>query len=374
LSGRIRIGALSPSETESRLRQIGQALDYAHRNGVIHRDIKPDNVLLDREGNALLTDFGIAKIIEGSTALTATGGLVGTPAYMSPEQGQGLPVDYRTDLYSLGVVVFEMLTGRQPYDADTPMQVVFKHITAPVPRLSEVVPNASPELDQVIQTALAKEPERRFQSAFQMVEAFSRALLDHEPLVGSRVAPDGDDSTRTMTPPPLPPLPTTRMQDTMVAPPTTNPMVLLGGFTIIAVMIVVVLALLINRPLVPGAAEATLTTPPTQEITAIPAVQTFGRASFNDNVAPGDTIQLRVQGVVPPGAGQQYVAWMQNTETGDVMRLGTVLIDALGDGQLTYTDESGAMLPSQYNAVFLTLEEGETDTPTGEVVYSGSVP
>src|SRR5690606_20735111 len=128
LSDRIRKGALSPVETESLLRQIGQALDYAHRNGVIHRDIKPDNVLLDREGNALLTDFGIAKIIEGSTALTATGGLVGTPAYMSPEQGQGLPVDYRTDLYSLGVVVFEMLTGRQPYDADTPMQVVFKHI------------------------------------------------------------------------------------------------------------------------------------------------------------------------------------------------------------------------------------------------------
>ncbi len=382
LSDRIRKGPLSLDETAVMLRQIGSALDYAHRHGVIHRDIKPDNVLLDREGHALLTDFGIAKIVEGTANLTATGGVIGTPAYMSPEQAQGLAVDYRSDLYSLGVVVFEMLTGKEPFDADTPMRVVMQHITAPVPHLSESVINAAPQLDEVLLQALAKEPERRFQSAIEFIDAFNRAVQGHEPLIvptGQRRA-----AAPTISPTvgdPLPALATSRLRDTMAVSPTTNPLILLGGFTVIAVLIVVVLLILTNRSPAPGVTEATLsieaTTAPTQvaaAVTSVPAVPVFGRASFSASAAPGDTINLRVEGVSPAPIGSSYTAWLVNTDDDTVLRVGDLRTDALGSGQLSYTDDSGAMLFALYNAVALTLEEGQTDAPQGAIVYSGSVP
>jgi serine/threonine protein kinase len=109
-------------------RQIASALDYAHRHGVVHRDIKPSNILIDAEGNAFLTDFGVARMIESTEGLTASGVAVGTPGYMSPEQGMGIHVDGRSDIYSLGVMLFEMLTGQPPFRAETPMGVVLKHI------------------------------------------------------------------------------------------------------------------------------------------------------------------------------------------------------------------------------------------------------
>lgn len=146
VSDRIRRGTVPPREVEDVVKQVAGALDYAHRQGIIHRDIKPDNILFNSEGHALLADFGIVKLIEsgpGGTSLTVTGGLVGTPAYMSPEQAQGLQVDNRSDLYSLGVVVFEMLTGKQPYQADTPMQVVFKHVSAPIPPICDLKSGAA---------------------------------------------------------------------------------------------------------------------------------------------------------------------------------------------------------------------------------------
>lgn len=131
LADRIRKGAMSPADAERLMTQMGSALDYAHRQNVVHRDVKPANILLDHEGHALLTDFGIVKLMEGSSQLTGTGGLIGTPAYMSPEQAQSDDVDHRSDLYSLGVVGYEMLTGKQPFHAETPMQIVLKQISAP---------------------------------------------------------------------------------------------------------------------------------------------------------------------------------------------------------------------------------------------------
>ncbi|MFQ5923924.1 MAG: serine/threonine protein kinase, partial [Anaerolineales bacterium] len=111
--------------------QLGDALDYAHSQGLIHRDVKPSNVLTDKRGNCLLTDFGIAKMVEGTKHFTQTGGIVGTPHYMSPEQGGGDPLTRQSDIYSLGVLLYEMVTGRVPFDAETPMAVVIKHMTDP---------------------------------------------------------------------------------------------------------------------------------------------------------------------------------------------------------------------------------------------------
>jgi len=157
---------------------MARALDYAHRRGVVHRDIKPSNILVDEHGEVLLTDFGIAKLIEdsSSTQLTATGSVLGTPAYMAPEQAQGQKIDGRTDIYSLGVVLYELLTGRPPYEAETPYAVVFKHVNEPLPLPRSINPDIPEPLEQVVLKAMAKEPEQRFETAGQMAQALQEAL------------------------------------------------------------------------------------------------------------------------------------------------------------------------------------------------------
>ena len=160
------------------LRQVGGALHYAHQQGIIHRDVKPSNVLMADQKWALLTDFGLAKMVESSSQLTKSGVGVGTPAYMSPEQGQGMKVDHRTDIYSLGVMLYEMTTGHIPYDAETPMAIVLKHISAPLPLPRVVNPNLPEGVERVILKAMAKDPEDRFSNVDEMVKAFDKALAE----------------------------------------------------------------------------------------------------------------------------------------------------------------------------------------------------
>lgn len=158
------------------INQVGDALDYAHSRNLIHRDVKPANILIDERGNCLLTDFGLAKIVEGSAKLTSSGTIMGTPAYMSPEQGKGYVLDRRTDIYSLGIILYELAVGRAPFEADTPMVVVVKHINDPLPFPSSIIPDFSPALEQVIIKALEKDPQKRYQTASEFVEAVDAAL------------------------------------------------------------------------------------------------------------------------------------------------------------------------------------------------------
>lgn len=150
-------------EAAALLMPIAQALDYAHKRKIIHRDVKPANILISESNSPLLSDFGIAKIIESgdSTQLTAAGVGIGTPDYMAPEQWAG-QTDPRTDIYSLGIVFFQMITGRLPFSADTPAAVLIKHIQDPLPRPTSYVPNLPEEVERVLFKALSKEPEGRF--------------------------------------------------------------------------------------------------------------------------------------------------------------------------------------------------------------------
>jgi ligand-binding sensor domain-containing protein/tRNA A-37 threonylcarbamoyl transferase component Bud32 len=176
LKDRIKAGPISLAEADRLFTQLADALGYAHERGVIHRDIKPSNALVDSRGGLFLTDFGIAKLTEGAAQFTATGAITGTPAYMSPEQAQGEKIDHRSDIYSLGIVLYEMVTGRVPFEAETPLAVIFKQIQANLPPPSEANPEVSPEVERVLLKALAKNREDRFNTCGEFLDAWKGAL------------------------------------------------------------------------------------------------------------------------------------------------------------------------------------------------------
>jgi eukaryotic-like serine/threonine-protein kinase len=153
---------------------LASGLAYAHQHGIIHRDVKPANILINDTGNPVLTDFGLAKLLETVEGLTLTGSGVGigTPEYMAPEQGMGEKIDARVDVYALGVVMFELIAGRRPYVADTPMAVVLKHISDPLPAPRDFAPELPESVEYILYKALAKHPDDRYQT----MEAFKEDL------------------------------------------------------------------------------------------------------------------------------------------------------------------------------------------------------
>ncbi|MCB0026921.1 MAG: serine/threonine protein kinase, partial [Anaerolineales bacterium] len=155
--------------------EIADALAYAHSRGMFHRDIKPANIIINERDAAILTDFGIAKMVSGPSH-TATGSMIGTPAYMSPEQGLGKPGDLRSDIYALGVLFFQMATGRMPYDADTPLGIVMKHVNEPVPNPSDFNTVLPAGIREVIIKAMAKNPDDRYQTAHDMARDLRAAV------------------------------------------------------------------------------------------------------------------------------------------------------------------------------------------------------
>lgn len=197
---RIRQGVIPLRETARILSQIASALDYAHKRSIIHRDMKPQNVLFDDGDNAFLTDFGIAKVLDnrafssGSLDLTRPGISMGTPLYMSPEQWRSIPVDGRADVYGLGVILFEMLTGRLPFVSETPVGMMHAHVYEAPPPLRSLRPDLPESIERVVVKALAKEPDLRWQTAGELAEAFNIALTGQMPpqleLAGKPTPPD----------------------------------------------------------------------------------------------------------------------------------------------------------------------------------------
>ncbi len=169
-------GRIPLERVASIIEQVASALDYAHQKGILHRDLKPSNILLDDGGGAFITDFGIARILgEGNSNIT-TQGVIGTPSYMSPEQAQGEPLDGRSDVYSLGVMLFELVTGRRPFISDTPYSIAVMHVTTPPPSPREFEPNVPPALESVILRSLRKTAADRYHSAGELAGALRKAL------------------------------------------------------------------------------------------------------------------------------------------------------------------------------------------------------
>ncbi len=185
------------------LRAVAEALTYAHGQGVMHRDVKPQNILLDEAGRVYLADFGIARMVEGGAPLTRTGLVSGTPQYMAPEYALGTPLDHRVDIYALGIVAYEMFTGTTPFSADTPVAILFKQVQSPIPvPPAEFVPE--PLLGPLLKS-LAKEPADRWSSAVEFVAALERGLA----ALPAETAPDSRSRLSTAA--------------TMVAPFVTKP-------------------------------------------------------------------------------------------------------------------------------------------------------
>ncbi len=161
------------------VRQVGEALDYAHASEIIHRDIKPANILVQEDGQIFLTDFGIARAVEG-TRFTQTGGIVGTPEYMSPEQAESAELDWRTDLYSLGVVAYEMCTGKVPFSGTTPVSTCYMHAHQPPPLPSTLHARAQEPVERVLLKILSKDPQERYQSGRELAQALREAVEELE--------------------------------------------------------------------------------------------------------------------------------------------------------------------------------------------------
>jgi len=285
-----RLGApISPAEIIPLIEQIASALDHAHQQGILHRDIKPSNILLDERNWVYLSDFGLAKMVEGSVALTGSGVGVGTPTYMSPEQGRGLEVDARTDVYSLGVILFEMFTGSVPYAAETPMAVVIKHLTDPIPIPSRINPDIPAAVERVLLKALAKDRDSRFASAGQLASALKQAVEQLPPKAATSPIPQAatspaprPPSSAPASPPPAPvsppPAPASSPPTAAPAPARSFPLmpVLVGAGALVLIVACGLLAAfyLVNDD-APGTGDsdtsAQAVVPPTEGATVIVA-------------------------------------------------------------------------------------------------------
>lgn len=225
LADRLRQGPLAETEAARIIAGLAYALDEVHRRGIVHRDLKPGNILFDEDGHPYISDFGIIKLTESNEASTGSS-VIGTPAYMSPEQVRSAKIDGRSDIYALGVILFEMLTGTLPYVGSPPLAVALKHTTEPVPRLSDFKPGLSRDYDDIIARAMAKDPEARYTTAGALATAVSQAAGYRERQMGRPSPPSTPlpSFEAPMTSPLVEPEPLASTQEAVpIAPDSVRP-------------------------------------------------------------------------------------------------------------------------------------------------------
>ena len=283
-------GSLSPKQAARIVEQVASALDYAHQHGFVHRDVKPANIFVGKDDRTTLADFGIAKAASETQHLTRTGMLIGTPEYMSPEQAEGGRVDHRTDLYALGVVLYQMLAGRAPFQSTTPHAILHAVIYEPPPPLRQLRPNLSPAVESVVMKSIAKKPAQRYQAGSEMVAALKAALAGHaaEPVAA---------------PPPRPTAP-----PAAVAPPARrrSPVIwIAAALVVVLLLIVAALLLLFNgdtaqKDLTPGVTMIVIHETATK--TASPAVTEPAPTDQSDATPTSVPSNIPPPTAVPPSA------------------------------------------------------------------------
>jgi serine/threonine protein kinase len=264
--------------THDRIRDIlldvSAALNYAHTRGMVHRDVKPANILFDEHDHAVLSDFGIARLAEGAQ-LTQEGATVGTPTYISPEQASGLPVDARSDIYALGVMLYEMLAGEPPFTADTNLSLILKHINEPVPSISQHLSVNNPALDALVYKAMAKNENDRHQT----VQAFADDLVSVFGGSSGMVSKTSDSGKFESTKPLIATMPgaTTVVLDTPVQQPgmMRSPLAI-GAFVLAIGSLLAVIVLFAQRP-----TETQPTPEPTTQISSMTGEEAFFISSFD---------------------------------------------------------------------------------------------
>jgi serine/threonine protein kinase len=369
---------LEPIQVARLLITIATALDYAHEQGVVHRDIKPGNIILHNKSKHIpieqhltartepvITDFGLVRIAQSATQ-TASGAVSGTPAYMSPEQAQGLKVDHRSDIYSLGVVLYEMLAGRIPFEGDTSWTLIFKHINEPPPAIEGI----QPAVQAVIDRALAKKPEDRYQSARELAADYMEAIG----LVSEA------STLRISLPPSRPPRAVTLSGagKKTPAPAWTR----LAVFAIIGLALLAVAAFAVPRVLAPNPPgqnptelHATDHTPTDSGVVApSEAADPIGLLRFQDGTAPADQVTFSTSSLPPPD-GSQYEAWLIQDDGEQRISLGTIAFDSEGNGSLSYVDGAGRNLIGTYSALQITVEPDDGNpNSSNDIAFSVRLP
>jgi len=345
------------------LHSVAGALDYAHDQGMIHRDVKPANIMLHSRTEditperplppdvvPILTDFGLVRLLD-STFHTTTGSVSGTPTYMSPEQARGEHVDKRTDIYSLGIVLYEMLAGDVPFQADTTFGMLMKHINEPPPPIVGI----SPDLQALMDRTLAKDPTLRYVSAGEMADEFM-AIIN-----GQTVSPGTLHMAKLARK-------ATKDRTIKVA---SQPSPRLRWLRVVAEIAgAFLLAFIVFRVILPTA----VSTPPA--VITPDSNISVGRLRFGDFSNVMDEIRLTLNNAVLPDEDYHYDAWLVSSDTAGTRKMGNISFNSAGVGQLSLIDPNQGNIMADFNQITITKEPNDTDSnePNGEVLYSSVFP
>ncbi len=360
---------LPPAQVARLLSILATALDYAHEQGVIHRDIKPGNIILhnktglfssdlplSRHTEPVITDFGLVRI--HTTTQTSVGKRSGTPAYMSPEQAHGFTVDHRSDIYSLGIVLYELMAGHVPFEAETIWAIIYKHINEPPPP----IPGISPPVQKVIDRVLAKDPDARYQTCRELAADYMDAIG----MVSEA------NSVRAGTS-----LPITRQPEPVIA---SDQRVQPAGLTWKRAAVYSLTGLLFLALAIWGFLTFS---PAGRGLTAVPGViphtredAAVGLLRFQDGTAHGDQVTISTSSLEAPPQGSRYEAWLIQDDGEQRISMGVIAFDQQNQGSLAFVAGEGQNLLGKYRTLEITREPDPDPSPnsSNDVAFSASLP